>query len=161
MQGYLEHPTFHFIASDEHAEIKQLVPSKELACLQNKSVNIYYAFTIHEACIQVGQHLLSTYYVPGILLNVGVTLPLKHSCPITHLTIQALMCSVGNSKECKETYSFIELTRLWLIYQMLGKSDPCYKPLLLSLFTRRHLHITDIIVIIKVFSRNGFAFFSL
>lgn len=49
----LDYPTFHFKASDTHAEIKQPVNSEELWCLIEESVNSYYEYTIHEVCIWV------------------------------------------------------------------------------------------------------------
>ena len=51
------------------------------------------------------KHLL----LPGILLNVEVTLSLNQSFLMEHLTVQGLTVSVGIQKEVKEHLTFKKL----------------------------------------------------
>lgn len=54
---------------------------KSQDAFQNKSVNSFYACTIHEASIEVCWLLLSTYCVPGIVLNCLGYIALKAFMP--------------------------------------------------------------------------------
>lgn len=51
--------------------------------------------------LQVYQHLLSIYLLPGILLNAEVMLSLNQSFLMEHLTVQGLKVPVGIQKKVK------------------------------------------------------------